>query len=115
MPTELDIVQLFDEHAAFLLRALLRLAPSRADAEDVLQDVFLVAHQRRSVVATHDNPRAWLYRVARNVVRHKRRTFARRARLQTALAKSPPGDSTSSESVPDVALARSERVEHVRR
>jgi RNA polymerase sigma-70 factor (ECF subfamily) len=86
-----DVGRLFDEHAAFLLRVVGRLVGSPDQAEDVVQRVFLIAHEKRSELAEHAEVRGWLYRVAINVARHERRAFARRQRLHEALAELPEG------------------------
>jgi RNA polymerase sigma-70 factor (ECF subfamily) len=87
-----DIAVLFDVHGAFLLRVLVRIVGDRTQAEDVLQEVFLLAHRRRHELDPNGNVVGWLYRSALNVVRHHRRTLARRARLHAAVAREPRGD-----------------------
>jgi RNA polymerase sigma-70 factor (ECF subfamily) len=47
---------------------------NRADAEDILQDVFLRVHQRLDSLRSEENLRAWIFRVAHNaVIDHLRR------------------------------------------
>ncbi len=94
-----DVAALFDAHGAFLLRVLVRIVGDRTQAEDVLQEVFLLAHRRRHELDPNGNVVGWLYRTALNVVRHHRRTLARRARLHAAVAREgePPGDDHSPE------------------
>jgi RNA polymerase sigma-70 factor (ECF subfamily) len=73
----LDLGQLFDAHAPYLLRVVHRLT-GRADlAEDLVQEVFLVAWKRRDELTDPSGIRTWLYRVAVNVVRHRRRSESR--------------------------------------
>lgn len=43
-----EVSRLFDVHADFVYRVLLRLGVPRADAEDCVQDVFLVVAHRLS-------------------------------------------------------------------
>ena len=38
--------ELFEEHSAFVCRSLRRLGVADADVDDMLQEVFLVVHQR---------------------------------------------------------------------
>lgn len=86
-PTDtVDVGRLFDLHAPFLLRVVERLAGSGPHVEDVVQEVFLIAHRKREALAGHSEPRAWLYRTATNVVRHHQRSLARRRRLSEAVA-----------------------------
>ena len=68
-----DVGALFDAHAAALLRLVERLTGPGGHVEDVVQDVFLVAHRRADALAAADNPRAWLYGVAVNLCREQRR------------------------------------------
>jgi RNA polymerase sigma-70 factor, ECF subfamily len=74
---EVDIGTLFDEHAKYLARVVTRLTGSRQAAEDVVQEVFIVAHRRKDDLKSGTNIRAWLYRVAVNHVRHHRRSKGR--------------------------------------
>lgn len=108
-PPSTDVSALFRLHGDFLLRALARHTADRAGAEDVLQQTFIIAHQKQSNLTVDGNPRAWLYRVAMNVLRHERRSYARRTRLGDALAHQPQHASTSD----DVVAAR-QRVDKVR-
>lgn len=72
-----DIGRLFDEHAPYLCRVVHRLTGSAEAAEDVVQEVFLLAYNRRHELEDRTGIRTWLYRVAVNHVRHRRRSFAR--------------------------------------
>ncbi len=63
-PTTLDGVRrLYEAHAAELRQALARLAPD-LDADDLLQELFLVAIDRPQALLRADSPRAWLFGVA---------------------------------------------------
>lgn len=86
---DIDVGKLFDEHAEFLLRVVGRLTGSRDRAEDVVQRVFLIAHEKRETLQDRTQLRGWLYQVAVNVTRHDRRSLARRLRLAEALAEQP--------------------------
>ena len=103
----LDVAALFDAHGAFVLRSLVRLVPDESVAEDIAQEVFLIAHRRRHELDGEKNLAAWLYRVARNVAWHHQRAFARRARLADRAATEPsagaPGDPERSVSARDEA------------
>lgn len=74
---ELDLGALFDEHGAWLLRVTQRLCGRRDLAEDLVQEVFLVAWRRRHEIEDMTGIRTWLYRVAVNVVRHRHRSEGR--------------------------------------
>jgi RNA polymerase sigma-70 factor, ECF subfamily len=73
----LDLGRLFDSHGAYLVRVLHRLTGSRETAEDVAQEVFLLAYHRRHELEERTGIRTWLYRAAVNHVRHRRRSFSR--------------------------------------
>mgnify|MGYP002882449978 CR=1 FL=1 len=88
-PSSLDIGALYTAHAAFLARTVGRLIGAGAHVDDVVQEVFLIAHRKQAVVAEHPDPRGWLYRTARNVVQHHRRSIARRIRLAEAVGHEP--------------------------
>lgn len=72
-----DIGKLFDAHGPYLCRVVHRLTGSRESAEDIVQEVFLLAYSRRHELEDRMGIRTWLYRVAVNHVRHRRRSFAR--------------------------------------
>ena len=67
--------ELYTEHAGALLRYALRLTGDRARAEDVVQETLLRAWQHPHVFDDSErSPRAWLYRVARNIIIDEQRT-----------------------------------------
>ncbi len=85
--------------------ALVRYARRRvpaADADDVVAEVFLTAWRKWADRPSTDRPLPWLYGIAANVVRNRRRSERRRLRLverlragrQTTLVDGPePADS----------------------
>lgn len=71
---EFGLVQLVAEHHEALYRYAYRLTGSPADAEDLTQQVFLVASQKLDQVRSAECIRSWLYAVLRNgYLRGKRR------------------------------------------
>lgn len=106
-----DTGALFDAHAPFLLRVVERLTGSGDRAEDIVQQVFLIAHQKQATVAAQEDPRKWLYHTAVNVTRHDRRSFARRARLQRSLEHEDPRPASE---LPDQTAEQRERGRRVR-
>jgi RNA polymerase sigma-70 factor (ECF subfamily) len=83
MGEPLDVVAIHRAHADFVWRTLLRLGVREADAPDLLQEVFVVVHQKR---ATYEPSRAkitsWLYGICLHLVRnHKRKAYVNRERL----------------------------------
>lgn len=65
------------DHNAFVWRSLVRLGVPRADAEDALQQVFMVAARRIDDIQ-HGAERSFLYGVCLRVASRSRRTHARR-------------------------------------
>ncbi|MDX2024348.1 MAG: RNA polymerase sigma factor [Deltaproteobacteria bacterium] len=64
MSSLLDLPALFREHAPYLWRVLRRLGASATDAEDLCQEVFLVAHRNQATFRGDSSPRTWLYGIA---------------------------------------------------
>jgi RNA polymerase sigma-70 factor, ECF subfamily len=79
---------LFEAHADFVHRALLRFGVPTADVEDALQDVFLVVARRLDGYVERGAMRAWLFVIARQVALHALRAGRLRAR-QTLLLVRP--------------------------
>jgi RNA polymerase sigma factor (sigma-70 family) len=87
----LDAARLFDDHHQSLYRYLVRLSGDADLAADAVQEAFLRLVERPPRLA--GGARAWLFRVATNVVLETVRTHSRRGRLlATAEARSPVGD-----------------------
>ena len=108
---DVDVGALFGDHAPFLLRTVERLTGSGDRAEDVVQRVFLIAYEKRETLKDPDDIRGWLYRVMVNVLRHDRRSFARRRRLADRIEeRSVPAE----QRLPEDEVARRERGARVR-
>ena len=87
-----DVGVLFATHAPFLLRVVERLTGPGPHVEDLVQEVFIVAHRRRHELREGPELRGWLYRVTTNGARQHRRSLWRRFRLARAVAVEPlPG------------------------
>ena len=78
--------QIYDAHYAAVRAYALRRAP-RAEADDVVAETFTVAWRRLADVP--DEPRPWLYEVARRVLANRRRGDERRAALAERLRQAP--------------------------
>jgi len=59
---------LFERYANEIFAYLLRMIGDRETAQDLAQDTFLAAYRARDQIARLENPRAWLYRIAANLV-----------------------------------------------
>jgi RNA polymerase sigma-70 factor (ECF subfamily) len=75
---ELAFRRLFNERFSSLYRFLDRLSGDADLAEDLAQEAFVRLHARREIP---DNPRAWLAKVASNLLRDDARGKRRRTRL----------------------------------
>lgn len=104
---ELDLGRLFDLHGAYLVRVLHRLTGSREAAEDIVQEVFLLAYHRRHELEERAGIRTWLYRAAVNHVRHRRRSFSRYQGLLDRYQVHPGNKDRVEE--PDEAASRVQR------
>lgn len=69
--------QLFDRHAAGVLRFIARRVGAQ-ECDDVLQEVFVRALRRASTFRGESSVRTWLYAIARLVVFERHRSVARR-------------------------------------
>jgi len=67
---------------------VLRRVRHRADAEDIVQKVFLRMHERLATLRSRDSLAAWLYQTARNAIADHYRAPARRREV-------PVGDTRS--------------------
>jgi RNA polymerase sigma-70 factor (ECF subfamily) len=77
--TALSFEEVYEAHVDFLWRNARRLGV-RADAvDDVLQQVFLVVHRRRSEVVWGGSERAWLFAILVRVVREHKRSLRRKS------------------------------------
>ena len=87
-PTSLDDFRhLYELHAAEVRQSLRRLAPE-LDADDLLQEVFVIALDDPDRLAQVESPRAWLFGIAVRLASTRRRTF--RIRRFLGLDDAPP-------------------------
>jgi len=89
----------FDRCFVALHRYAVNRGLSRADADDLVAATFEVAWRRRDAVPA-DDPLPWLYGVAANVLRNRRRSDRRYARL---LSRLPPARATVTRDLSEVS------------
>jgi RNA polymerase sigma-70 factor (ECF subfamily) len=69
--------ELIEQHSALLYRYAYRLTGDAVDAEDLVQQAFLLAHQRNHQLRDAGAARGWLIAIVRNVflksLRHRQR------------------------------------------
>jgi RNA polymerase sigma-70 factor (ECF subfamily) len=78
-----DTTSLYRAYARKVARWATRLTRSASDADDLVQEVFMVVHRRLPEVKHLENPAGWLLQMTRNLARHlwrSRGRLARRAR-----------------------------------
>lgn len=75
---------LYTAQLAALLRALRRHGIEESELPDIAHEVFIVALRRRDELMHVDNPRAWLFGVARLTAANRRRKVANRRRREHA-------------------------------
>ena len=101
--------ELYERHARTIYNYLFRRLGDWSEAEDLTAVVFLEAFRRRSeVIVVEGKLLPWLYGIATNVLRNRRRAMWRNRHLVAQLARQPRTDVS-----PDVA-ARSEAAEQMR-
>ena len=73
------IEQWFNHHSDELRRFILRKFPGSADADDILHDVFVIALVKIDQYVETGNARAYLFQVARNLLKAHRRKCKKRS------------------------------------
>ena len=71
--SEIDLAALVETHSSLLFRVAHSVLRSRAEAEDVVQDVFVRVLEHRGSLATVRDMRVWLIRIAWNLAVDRRR------------------------------------------
>jgi RNA polymerase sigma-70 factor (ECF subfamily) len=87
----LDFPQLYEAYADFVRRAVVRLGGPRADTNDLVQEVFLIAIAKRESFEGRSTVRTWLYGIALRVVSAARR----RSRIYELFGLWPTQDTPS--------------------
>jgi RNA polymerase sigma-70 factor (ECF subfamily) len=75
---QLDVVRVHEEHADFVWLTLQRLGVRGADAEDLLQEVFVVVHRKLSTFDGSSKMRTWLFGISMRVAADYRKRAHRR-------------------------------------
>lgn len=82
--------QMFRQHVDAVWRTALALGVDPDAAHDIVQDVFMTAHQRMDRFDAERSARAWLLGITRNVVRHHHRGTTRYASRLRRVPEPPP-------------------------
>ena len=83
---QLELRALYEAHFDLVWACLTVHGVARDEREDLVQEVWLVAHRRLSRLRDDASARAWLWSIALNVARLHRRTSYRRDRKLRAIA-----------------------------
>jgi RNA polymerase sigma-70 factor (ECF subfamily) len=67
----------------------MRRIPNPSEVDDVVGEVFMTAWRRWDEVSQIENPLPWLYGVAGNVIRNRKRSVARQLRLVDKIGAEP--------------------------
>ena len=87
--------ELVRRHAGLVLGLGIRVLGSRADAEALLQDVFMKIHGALPSFRGESTFKTWVARVTLNAARNRKRDEGRRLRLVTSLDAPLKGDENS--------------------
>lgn len=110
--TDRDVATIYETHAGFVWASLQRLGVRDADLEDVVQEVFVVVHQRKHTFDGSAKMTTWLFGISLRVASAYRRRGFRRKEIVVAEPPEPhAGESSSPEH--DLAAAESRRRLHV--
>lgn len=108
--SEVDLAALVEAYSALLFRVAHSVLRSRAEAEDVVQDVFVRVLEHRHSLQEVRDMRVWLIRIAWNLALDRRRRI-RPEQLDESFAKSLVGSSVPA----DEALDEAQRMRSVLR
>ena len=73
--------EIYQRHADFAWRTLRRLGVREAEANDAVQDVFVVVHAKLSQFEGRSSMTTWLFTICRTVARERRRRASRERNL----------------------------------
>ncbi|MEP6654239.1 MAG: RNA polymerase sigma factor [Myxococcales bacterium] len=92
-------MKVYEDHFPFVWRSARRLGTPDADVDDVVQEIFVIAHRRLPEFQERSSVRTWLFGIVLNVVRAHRRKL--RARHPHALIAGPLADAAALADVTD--------------
>jgi RNA polymerase sigma-70 factor (ECF subfamily) len=94
---------LFDRHHEEVRQFLLRAAPNDAEVDDLVQETFLTAARAAGSFDGRESGRPFLIGVAAQLLRRRRRSFARLRALVDAFGAAPAAPSRSPEDATSLA------------
>src|SRR5262245_53119910 len=84
----ISVDALYRAHASFVAGFLVRLGAPTSELEDLVQEVFVVAHRKGGYVTGPAQPRSWLGAIALRVAQASRRARTLRNRRESLDADS---------------------------
>ncbi len=102
----MDLEQLYDQHAAFIGRAIRRLTGDGPHVDDILQETFIVAWRKQATLDPAREVRAWLYAVASRLCKRHTRSARRASLLRLRFGAEPAPHQPAQ---PDRQLLREQR------
>jgi RNA polymerase sigma-70 factor (ECF subfamily) len=106
---ELEVVRLYQEHAAGLLRHAATMVRGQDEAGDAVQEAFLRYFVERTYGRVIDHPRAWLHEVLRHHLLDRLKALASRREIASEDLEDLPDRRED----PEQRLARREMALHV--
>ncbi len=85
-----DTASLYRDYGAAVARWATKLARSAVEAEDIVQEVFLVVHRRLGELTELRTPGPWLFRITENIVRRRWRNQMRSGRSRVGMMEQAP-------------------------
>ena len=104
-----EATTLYRELRKPLLRYLVCLGLSSDEAQDVVQDAFLILHRHLASGGSQENLRGWLFRVAHNQARNRQNRYDR----NFSAAHQMEIDAASHEGTPERAVLEKEKFERL--
>lgn len=113
-PQLIPAAQLFKHHSTFIAAFLKRLGARRSDIDDLVQEVFVIAHRHGGFA---DNgtakPTTWLSAIAIRVLANHRRHQSRRPQHAVAPQEGPVQDLSDNKHDPARATAQRRAIERI--
>lgn len=104
-----EATNLYSELRKPLLRYLVCLGLSRDEAQDVVQDAFLLLHRHLTAGGSQENIRGWLFRVAHNQARNRQNRYDR----NFAAPSDGELDEVSHDATPERAVLEKEKFQQL--
>jgi RNA polymerase sigma-70 factor (ECF subfamily) len=109
---EVALPLLLEEHGGHLYRMSLKLCGHPQDAEDLVQEIFLIAFRKWHQFAGNSHPTTWLYTIAARACSRRRRKRAGEPRTIDSLSELLP---SAEDQIPDLATIQGPLDEQLQR